>query len=326
MERPKEFADREFLTDDEAAARAQAASEPEEEQDDPEDPRDAAQAAGARPSEKGIFGQEYNRFWVVQPPATARPWKRTSLVVDPPDGRIPPLTPEAIKRLEARETARRGRGEADSWEDRNLSERCLVAALTQLGAAKHILQAPGYVVIVNNALNSNEPQIIPLGGRPRLGDNVRTWLGESRGRWEGHTLVVETIKFNGKQDGGPIMPKRTPLQRYLGSGETLRLIERYTRVDAETLEYQYTLEDPKVYVTPYTVLRPMTKQDDRYLMLESGCHEGNYGIVGQLSAARADEAYAMEAAREEAASRQTQLQAMKRRTEEWMKTPGGRRP
>src|SRR5947199_410501 len=145
------------------------------------------------------------------------------------------------------------------------------------------------------------------------------WLGVSRGRWDGTTLVIETTNINGKQDGGPILPTRTPYQRFLGPGDTVRITERFKRVDAETIEYTYTVEDPKTYVRPYTVMRPLTKADDNLLMPENACHEGNYGIVGQLSAARADEAYALNASRAEQAGRQSQLQEMKRRTEEWVR-------
>jgi hypothetical protein len=245
------------------------------------------------------------------------------LVIDPPDGRIPPFTAEAIRRIEQREAARAARGEADTWEDRNVSERCLQTAFNRLGGGeRQIRQTPGYVVIGVTALNLNEPIIVPLDGRPRPGDAVRTWLGTSRGRWEGTTLVVETTNINGKQDGGPIMASRTPYTRFLGSGDTLRITERFTRVGADTIDYSYTVDDPKTYVRPYTVLRPLLKADDDLLMTENACHEGNYGIVGQLSAARVDEQYALTAAHAEAAARQPQLQEMKRRTEEWMKAHG----
>jgi hypothetical protein len=322
MERPKELANREFLTDEEVAARVRAVSN-QSAADDPEDPRDARAAAGAPSHEKGIFGQEYNRFWVDAGQRRIKPWKRTSLVIDPPDGRVPPFTAEAIRRIEQREAARAARGEADTWEDRNVSERCLQTAFNRLGGGeRQIRQTPGYVVIGVTALNLNEPIIVPLDGRPRPGDAVRTWLGMSRGRWEGTTLVVETTNINEKQDGGPIMASRTPYTRFLGAGDTLRITERFTRVDADTIEYSYTVDDPKTYVRPYTVLRPLLKADDDLLMTENACHEGNYGIVGQLSAARVDEQYALKAAQAEQAARQAQLQEMKRRTEEWMKTHG----
>ena len=327
MQRPTELGDRELLTSEEIAERVAALTDrpPPAESDDPEDPRSAAQAASARPSEQGIFGQEYNRFWVVADPRAVTPWNRTSLVIDPPNGRTPPITLATIERLEAREAARAHRGEGDSWMDRNVGERCIFPGNLRIGAgAFEILQSPGYVAIRLDIFNDNEPIVVPLDGRPRLG--IRRWMGESRGHWEGQTLVVETTNFVGRLDGGPIMPKRTPFSRYLGTGETLSITERFTRVGPDMIEHRYTVEDPMVYVRPYTVLRPMTKEDDSFLMLESACHEGNYGIVGQLSAARTDEAYAMEAAREEAATRGPQLQEMKRATEEWMRTHGGSRP
>ena len=328
LERRVEFGDREFLTDEELADKVAAAAETVEppagaDPDEAEVVFPDAKAA-ALPHEQGIKGEEYNRFWIIQDPREVIPWKRTSFVIEPPDGRIPPLTLAAVERLEAREAARAHRGEADSWEDRNLGERCISAGRTRFTAdAREILQAPGYVVIRAGSLNTNEPLVVPLDARPSLG--VRTWMGESRGRWEGETLVVETTNFIGRQDGGPVMPKRTPLGRYLGSGETLRVIERFTRVSPNMIEYSYTVDDPMVYVRPYTVLRPLTKETNSFLMPESACHEGNYGIVGQLSAARVDEPYALEAAREEAASRRPQLQEMRRRAEEWMKTHGRER-
>ena len=334
MERPKEFANREFLTDKEVADRVAALT------------RSAppAEGGGADPAfpelkktapahEKGIRGEEYNRFWVDGGPRQVTPWKRTSLVVDPPDGRIPPLTPEAIRRLEAREAARSGRGEADGWEDRNLSERCLLTAFVRFfqegkDSIREIIQAPGYVGIMVATLNSNDPIIVPLDGRSRPADNVRSWLGISRGRWEGNTLVVETTHINDQQDGGPVMPSRLPFGMpggsHLGPGDTVRFVERFTRVSPDMIEYSYTIDDPKTYVRPYTVLRPLTRMPDDYLMPENACHEGNYGIVGQLSAGRADEAYALKASQAETDQRRPQLQEMKRKTEEWMKTHGQR--
>lgn len=319
MERPAEFGDREFLTPEEVAARVEAASGAATEPEDPEEARAPAQAASARPSEQGIFGQEYNRFWVIENQREAIAWDRTSFVVEPPDGRIPPLTLEAVERLEAREAARAHRGEADTWEDRNLSERCISPGRLRFTATgREILQAPGYVVIRIDALNTNEPVVVPLDGRPRLG--IRRWMGESRGHWDGNTLVVETTNFLDRQDGGPVMAKRTPLIRYLGSGEALTLTERFTRVGPNVIEYSYTVDDPSLYVARYTVFRPLAQEAPDFLMPESACHEGNYGIVGQLSAARVDEEYALDAAREEAASRRPQLQEMRQRAEEWVRT------
>lgn len=334
MERPKELGNKEFLTDQELAARDEAFLKKEAVAADPDsDIAFPANEAAAPAHEKGIRGVEYNRFWVDSGQRKLKPWKRTSLVIDPPDGRMPAMTPAAVKRVEEREAARVGRGEADTWEDRGPGERCLMLASVRFGAGggagdtsiRQILQAPGYAVIIVGTLNSNEPIIVPLDKRPRPSDSVRTWLGVPRGRWEGNTLVVETTNINAKQDGGPVMPSRTPFQRFLGTGETLRITERFTRVDAETIEYGYTVDDPSVYVRPYTVLRPLTKAPDDLLMPENGCHEGNYGIVGQLSAGRADEKYALEAGRAEAEGRRPQLEEMKRKTEEWLKSQGTKR-
>ena len=335
LERPKELGNRELFTDQEYAERlANFKSQA------PPDDRDAEVVRQKQPEhERGIRGEEYNRFWVDTAPKRVAQWRRTSLVVDPPDGRIPAMTPEAIKRLEAREAARRGRGEADRWDDRNLSERCLLTTFVRFEgsghaalAVKRILQGPGYVAIVQSTLNSNEPILIPLDGRPRPSDNVRTWLGIPRGRWDGNTLVVETTQINNQQDGGEIMPSRLPYGMpssagaggFLGPGDTLRTVERFTRVGPDMIEYSFTIDDPKTYVRPYTVLRPLTKERDDLLMPENGCHEGNYGIVGQLSAGRADEAYALNASQAEAVARQPQLQELKRKTEEWMKSRGKR--
>src|SRR2546428_7610957 len=115
-----------------------------------------------------------------------------------------------------------------------------------------------------------------------------------------------------------------PSGSHIGPGNTVRLTERFTRTGPDTIEYSFTIDDPRTYVRPYTVLRPLTKQPDDLLMPENGCHEGNYGIVGQLSAGRADEAYALNASQAEAVARQPQLQELKRKTEEWMKSRGKR--
>jgi hypothetical protein len=329
MERPKEFADREFLTDQELAAKLAAAkptAAPAEEAD-PAFPE--IKKAAAASHEKGIRGEEYNRFWVDAGPSELTPWKRTSLVVDPPDGRMPPLTLAAVKRLETREAARRGRGEADGWEDRNLSERCLLTAFVRFsgsgtGTIKQFIQTPSHVAMIVFALNANDPIVVPLDGRPRPSESVRTWLGIPRGHWEGTTLVVETTQINNRQDGGAVMPSRSPFAMpsgsHIGPGDTVRLTERFTRVSPDMMEYRYTIDDPQTYVRPYTVLRPLTRQPDDLLMPENGCHEGNYGIVGQLSAGRVDESYASKAAQAEADGRLPQLQEMKRRAEEWART------
>ena len=321
MERPATFGNREFLTDEESAEQekeAQAEYERRLQEENPAGPRstaDAQRAAGG--FEAGIRGEEYNNFWMARP-QKQRVWRRTSLVVDPLDGRIPPFTRAAVARIEAREEARRGRGEADSWEDRNLNERCMrPQAATGLGGTVRIVQAPGWVALLPDGLQY--ARLIPVDGRQRVSSKIRGWFGRPRGRWEEDTLVVETTNFNDKQDGGPIMPshfgQHGQITGYLGSGETLRRIERYRRVGPDSMEYVITTDDQSLYVRPYTVLRPMIR-DDNFLMLQSGCHEGNYGMANILSAARADEEGAMRAAAAEAELRRPQLEQMRKEAEE----------
>ena len=324
MERPAEFGDREFLTDEELAEKARTDAmrgqgATEEELENVVRPRDLNRVTAY---DKNIVGQEYNRFWTDSGPRELRePWPRTSLVIDPPDGRIPPFTRELLQRWERREEEVRGRGQRDDWFDANLGERCLSSARSRIGGSKHIMQAPGYVVIRANTLNQNDVYVIPLDGRPPLPSHMRQWLGDARGRWEGDTLVVEATNIVGKQDGGEIMPIHGGLTEhahyYPGSGEGLRYIERYTRVSDERIEYQYTIDDPMTYVRPYTVLRPLGKEDDSYLLLDPACHAGNYGMPNSLTAARADEEYAVQAREDERAVRLPQYEVLYEELEQW---------
>ena len=324
MQRPAKFGTREFLNEEEIAEAQKAAMQRYERAvaaQDPAGPRSQADIERTKGTvEAGIYGAEYNNVWMERPtkPGPVR-WQRTSLVVDPPEGQIPPYTPELIKRLEEREEARKHRGEADTWEDRNLNERCMTPqSATGLQGTVRIIQAPGWVVILPDGLQY--ARMIPLDGRPQVSSKIRGWFGRSRGRWEGDKLVVETTNFIPKLDGGPVLASRRPFQvGYIGTGETLRRIETYQRLGPDQIEYGMTTDDPKVYVKPFTVLRPMALQND-FLMLQSGCHEGNYGMPNILSAGRADERYALRAALEAAAERKPQLAGMKRRTEEFMKT------
>ncbi len=323
LQRPARFEDREFLTDEEVAELEQEALaryEAAVAADDDAGPRSAADVERTEDTiEAGIYGQEYNNVWMEQPqrPGPLR-WTRTSLIVEPSHGQIPPYTPELLDRLEAREEARRHRGEADTWEDRNLNERCMrPQAATGLQGTVRIVQAPGWVAILPDGFQY--PQLVALDGREQASPNIRGWFGRARGRWEGDRLVIETMNFNDKQDGGPVLPSRRPLAFYLGSGETLRRVETYERVRPDQLAYGLTIDDPSVYVEPYTVLRPMILDND-FLMLQSGCHEGNYGMPFILSAARADEDYAMRAALEAAENRIPEIAALRTRTEEWLRT------
>jgi hypothetical protein len=230
-------------------------------------------------------------------PDAGRPLEQASLVIDPPDGRIPMMKPEAIQRLVAREEARRGRGEADSWLDRNSWERCIsrtlpVAMIPNLyNNYYQILQTPDYVVIQMEMIH--EARIIPLDGRPHLSQRIRQWLGDSRGRWEGKTLVVETVNFNDKLDGGDLQPSHVIQTGHRGSGKTLRLVERFTRIDADTIDYRFTVEDPATFTRPYTVAIPMRKAPDSDRIHEYACHEGNHAMLNILKAGRANEQAAM---------------------------------
>ncbi len=229
---------------------------------------------------------------------------RESLVVDPPDGRIPALLPAARRRLIDRENARRGRGEADSWLDRNTWERCIsrtlpVAMIPNVYNANYqILQTPDHVVVLMEMIH--EARIVPLDGRPHVAGRIRQWLGDSRGRWEGDTLVVETERFNDRLDGGDHQPSHVIQTGHRGPGGTLRLVERFRPVDANTIDYRFTVEDPQTFTRPYTVSIPMTRRDTAgdplNHLFEYACHEGNHGMMNLLRAGRADERQALEAA------------------------------
>jgi hypothetical protein len=212
----------------------------------------------------------YNDFWWDRGTKVVST-RQTSLVVDPPDGRVPALTAEGQKRA----TARAARG-YDSWEDRSLWERCITRGLPMIPGPYNnnyqILQTPGYVVILHEMIH--DARIIPLDGRPHIGQNVRQWFGDSRGRWEGDTLVVDTTNFTDKAN-------------YRGSTDGLHLIERFTRTAAGTVRYEFTIDDPTTFSKKWTVGIPMTSTDEQ--IYEYACHEGNYGMVNLLSGARVQE-------------------------------------
>jgi len=211
--------------------------------------------------------------------------RRTSLVIDPPDGRIPALTPAALARVAARERAAVERP-ADGPEDRWLTERCILFGATvpmlpePYNNNYRIMQAPGYVVIL--AEMNHDARIIPLDTRPRLASPVRQWIGDSRGRWDGDTLVVEStnFKFNAQSRFGV---------GYLNgaSDGNLRVVERFTRIDANTVLYRATVDDATVFTSPWTIEIPMEKTAGP--IFEVACHEGNYGMANILSGHRAEE-------------------------------------
>ena len=326
LERRKELAGREFLTDAEVAAREERSAEGR-----------AKVFAGERETiDSGQF-VAYNSIWgasILDP--RRRISRRTTALIDPPNGRLPPWTPQQVNRWEARQAASRGRG-TDSWVDRSPYERCIkvvgagvvptmlprvrltdgTAVARTRNPVRRILQLPGYVAMV---LGSDaEYRIIPVDGRPGLSPKIRQWVGDRRGHWEGNTLVVETTNINDQQNGGRFVPShKTSL--YPGSGETLRVIERFTRVDADTLEYRYTVEDPEVYTRPYTVLRELTRERDSYTLLPAQCHENNDFMTQMLAGARADEPWAVGLAAERAGEHQQRLEELKAEWAEWDKS------
>jgi hypothetical protein len=209
---------------------------------------------------------------------------RTSRVIDPPDGRVPALTPVAQKREAARAAARGLRGPSDSWEDRSLGDRCIVSRggwphvvvnPGSYGNLIQILQSPGYVVIVHEMIH--EPRVIPVDGRAHIGQGIRQYLGDPRGRWEGNTLVVDVTNFSDKTD-------------FRGSRDTFRMTERFTRVAADRVTYEVTINDPTTFTRPWTLGVPMKSDPAQTQLFEYACHEGNYAMRNILSAARAEEA------------------------------------
>ena len=327
FERPPELGTKAFWTDAEMAARVRA-----------EEERRAALRAGKSVPRPNRRARAFPGGADAPPPPSQDPIRiarRTSAIIDPPNGRLPPWTAAQIARYEAREQARWDRGEDDSWEDRGWSERCLsvvgqalVAPLdvvdingnhtTAFGVngwnpVRRILQMPGYLAMVMEQDRPGGYQIIPLDGRPAPGPRIRHWQGLVRGRWEGKTLVVETTNVNDQQDHGVILPSHET-GMHPGSGETLRVIERFTLLDADTLEYRSTVEDPAVYTRPFTVLRELSRDDD-YAMVPTQCQENNEGFVlGMLAAGQADEMGTLEYAREAARRR---LGRLEERKAEW---------
>ena len=200
---------------------------------------------------------------------------RTSLIVDPPDGRIP--FNEASQARIAERYRRSGGGYADSYEDRGIGDRCILGfnsgppmTPSAYNNNVQILQTPGYVIILNEMIHN--ARIIPTDGRPH--GVIPQWVGDSRGRWEGETLVVDTVNFK----------RETSLA---GSSGKMHLVERFTRVDPATIRYEYTVTDPTSYTRPWTVVMPLKEADG--LIYEYACHEGNYALRGILEGARARE-------------------------------------
>ena len=278
LQRPRRLGDRAALTEEEAAAAEARAAE--------------TQTALVE-SIGGKIGA-YNAFWFDLGTNIVSS-RQTSLIVDPPDGRLPPLADGATRQVGSltrdvpgeRPVRFRSRGIGLTGpEDRALAERCLLGfnsgpPMMPSGYNNmQLFQTPDHVVVVNEMVH--DARIIPLDNRAHL-DGIRQWMGDARGHWEGDTLVVESRNFTGKTSS--FDPGAT---NSLGSGETLHLTERFTRLDEDTLLYEYTVDDSTTFTRPFTVALPMRKSDAP--VFEYACHEGNYGLLNILRGARADEA------------------------------------
>ena len=284
LERQTQFGSRVFLTDEEVAKREQAQIQRRIDID-----------GGRNASGPGSAGGNYNRAWTD----FLRASRQTSMVIDQPDGKIPPLTPQAERWYAEQKETRKGveldaptpGGFVEDLGGRGPYTRCLLGfnsgpPMTPCCGQNENLQtfqSPGYVVLHNEMIHS--ARIVPLDGRPHLSDGVRQWLGDSRGRWEKNTLVVTTTNFGhfvfepGLR-GAPRSSTRPNTGRFT-------LLERFTRTGGDTLLYQFTIDDPGWYTAPWTAQLAMTKSDGP--ILEYACHEGNYSLPTILAGARAEE-------------------------------------
>ena len=261
LERPARFAGREFMTPDEVVEYEKLALERE----DGRPPDDGRSEPSVHPSWWLDYGKK--------PVKTAR----TSLIVDPPDGKMPPRTADAGERAAARRAEARTHGPADSYENRSLQERCITRGLPEVmlpgpyNNNVQIVQTRGYVMLMTEMIH--DARVIPFD-RPHADANIRPWMGDSIGRWDGDTLVIDTTNFSEKT-------------AFRGSSPALHLVERLTRVDADTIEYRFTIDDPKTWTRPWTVAYPIVKTVGP--IYEFACHEGNYGLKDILTGARWEE-------------------------------------
>jgi hypothetical protein len=278
MQRNAKLGERASLTDEEFAAKEVAARK--QAQAD-------AESVATSDTRVGIGPPSY---WTER----GKPSRQTSLIVDPPDGRLPALTAAAEK---YRKEARGGKGlpgewkgEADSYDDLNIYYRCISRGL--LGSVipvvynngNQIVQGPGYVAFRNEMIH--ESRVIPLDGRPHVSPNIKMVMGDSRGRWEGNDLVVETTNFTDKDAIGSNGAGYPGDPGY--HSDQLKVIERFTRTGDKSMDYRITVIDEKTWAKPWTILIQLERNDD-YQMAEYACHEGNYAMFDILSGARADE-------------------------------------
>ncbi len=275
LERPANLADQEFLSAEEAAALEQRAAEGIKRENAPSEVRTEPLPVG------GNVGA-YNSYWTEQGTRVV-PTRRTSLIVDPPNGRLPNLTPEALARITSPEyrrlaDAKDGRVPANGPEEMGLSERCLwyrgiPSFPTGYNNNYQIFQNREFVIILQEHIH--DVRVIPLDGRPHLAPHVRQWAGSSRGRWDGDTLVVETTNLTGGVSG---------------SSRDVRLVERFTRVGPERLQYEFTVDDPSTWTQPWTARIFMRPAPGTGVIYEYACHEGNYAAELTLRSTRAAEA------------------------------------
>ena len=272
LERPEAWAGKAELTDEEVAALRIAAANAVGDGDALfGDQLVLAAIEGIEATSYDPTTGNYNQFWIANRDFS----NQTSLIIDPPDGQVPDLVPEARERF--REAAEYGRAHpADSYTDRPLSERCVTYGVPRLGAGYNsyyqVFQSKDYVVILHEM--NHDARVIPLIGLPHVDDDVRQLHGDSRGHWEGDTLVVETKNFS-------------KVANFRGSSDGLHMIERLTRESPEVLRYEVTLTDSSVWTKPWTVSIPLVYSEEP--MFEYACHEGNIGMEGILAGHRAEE-------------------------------------
>jgi len=277
LERPTAFGERLYFTEEELAERAAKLAKQAE-----------ADRQGTLQSNPGL------RVYIVGEPRVGwgersrRPARQTSLIVDPPNGKMPPLTPEGRKRQsQIRQTAISPQTPPASWKDFDFYIRCISRGLagsilpSSYSNGTQIVQAPGFVTILHEKIH--EARIIPLDNRPHVGKSIKSYLGDSRGHWEANTLVVETTNF---------LDDTTSIGRNGGNAvatsDALRLVERFTRVDPETMNYELTIDDPKIFTALWRIAFPIM-QEPGYELFEYTCHEANYSMTNMLSGARAQE-------------------------------------
>jgi hypothetical protein len=271
LERPKDVT-KEFFTREEFAEAVKRAAAEETEQ--------------TTPGTIADVHYDFTQFGLDRNQSPYSPNLRTSMIVDPPGGKLPPLSAEGQKRAAERAELAKRVGRWDSAQSNDLDDRCIMFAGTGppmlpqgYNSNYQIVQAPGYVMILFEMTHA--VRMVPLDGRPHLPTSVRTWMGDSRGRWEGDTLVVETTNFNGKN----------PLR---GSSQNMRVTERFTRVAADEIRYQFTVDDASTWTKPWTAELPMRRTIGP--LFEHACHEGNYGLYNTLVGARLEEKKAAEEA------------------------------